>query len=61
MSTMLSAYPHTDDGRRWMRVTDHHSGDEWDEPARDWEHIIDLCRGKRHYRAKDGRIATCDD
>lgn len=57
LMTVFRAGPHTEDGRRWMRVEDERSGDIWDEPCAGWCEIWDMVRGGRHYQHRDGRIA----
>lgn len=49
---MMIGYIHEDDGERWLRIEDAFTGDVWDEPAADYENVLDLVRGDSYWRNK---------
>ena len=51
--TCFEGYCHDDDGQRWIRITDHRSGEEWDESIAGWTFYLN---DGGYYQNRDGRI-----
>ena len=46
----------SEDGEKWIHITDHDNGKDWQEPIDGWSYVLDLIRGESPlFRHKNGR------